>query len=210
MKSLNTTNRLLSLLLITLLLTITGLRAEPAGGDDPEKVITTLQNALIQAMQQGQEIHYSGRLELLAPVIRQTHDLEAIIRSVLGTHWAELSPEQQQAITRTFQENSIATYADRFNQYNGEHFRIVEQRPLPRERILVRSQFIQTGSNPINFDYVLHQTNEGWRIINIVVDGVSDLALKRSEYNAILQKNGINALIDMLEQNTARIEQDQQ
>src|SRR5690606_32804131 len=141
--------------------------------------------------------------------IERSHDIRAIIRSVLGTHWAGLSSQQQQTITQTFQKHSIATYADQFNQYDGERFKIIEQRPLPRERVLVRSQLIQSDNSPINFDYVLHQVDKHWRIINIVVDGVSDLALKRAEYNAILQKEGISALIDTLEQKIAEIEQNQ-
>lgn len=210
MKLLNTTNRVFKLLVVAMLvMTAAGLQAESSKSDGAEVVIT-LQNGLIQAMQQGQKIGYSGRLKLLTPIIQQTHDLAAIIRSVLGAHWAKLNSDQQQAISQAFQENSIATYADRFSQYDGEQFKIVERTQLPRGRILVRSQLIRTDGNPVNFDYVMNKTSEGWRIINIVVDGVSDLALKRAEYNAVLQKNGIAALIDMLEQKTAYIEQSHQ
>lgn len=193
-----------------LVMTTTGLQAELSKSDGAEQVVIILQDGLIQAMQQGQKIGYRDRLKLLAPIIQQTHDLAAIIRSVLGTHWIKLDADQQQAITQVFQENSIATYADRFNQYDGEQFKIVEQAQLPRGRILIRSQLIRTDGNPVNFDYVMNKSSESWRIINIVVDGVSDLALKRAEYSAVLQKNGIAALIDMLEQKTAYIEQSHQ
>lgn len=177
---------------------------------DPESVITTLQETLIQAMRQGQEIGYSGRLELLAPVINQSHDMRAIIRTVLGTHWNGLDTTQKAQITKTFLEHSIATYANSFDEYGGERFEIIEQRQLPRERILIRSQLIQTDNNRITFDYVLHQVDNNWRIINVVVDGVSDLALKRAEYNAILQKGDITLLINILEKRTAEIGQDKQ
>jgi phospholipid transport system substrate-binding protein len=209
MKFLNTTRKTFSLIMTAIMLVIAAETwAEQFQSDNPEHVIATLQETLILAMQQGQEIGYSGRLELLTPVINQSHDMGTIIRTVLGTHWNNLDPEQQRTITKTFQEHSIATYADRFDQYDGERFEILEHRQLPRERILVRSQLIQADTNRINFDYVLHQVDSSWRIINIVVDGVSDLALKRAEYNAILQKDDITALIDILEQKTAKIRQD--
>jgi phospholipid transport system substrate-binding protein len=209
MKFLNTTRNTFSLIMTAIILVIAAETwAEQFQSDNPEHVIATLQETLIQAMQQGQEIGFSGRLELLTPVINQSHDMGTIIRTVLGTHWNNLDPERQRTITKTFQEHSIATYADRFDQYDGERFEILEHRQLPRERILVRSQLIQADANRINFDYVLHQVDSSWRIINIVVDGVSDLALKRAEYNAILQKDDITALIDILEQKTAKIRQD--
>lgn len=211
MKLLNMIHKIFRLLVsIILVMAATGLQAESPENDDAERVITTLQDGLIQTMRQGQKAGYNGRLKLIAPVIQQTHDLAAIIRSVLGAHWAKLDADQQQAITQAFQANSIATYADRFDQYDGEQFKVIEQTQLPRGRVLVRSQLVRVDGNPVNFDYVMNRSSEGWRIINIVVDGVSDLALKRAEYSAVLQKNGIAALIDMLKQKTARIEQGHQ
>jgi phospholipid transport system substrate-binding protein len=193
------------LLIATMLTTVTATWAEQPHQQDPEQVITILQETLIQAMQQGQQIGYAGRLKLLAPVIEQSHDLATIIRTALGAHWAGLSTEQRQAIIKTFSEHSIATYADRFDQHDGEHFTIIEQRQLPRERILVRSQLVQADRTTITFDYVLHYVGNQWRIINIVVDGVSDLALKRAEYNAVLQKDDIETLIGILEDKTAQL-----
>lgn len=208
MKFLSMIHRIPKLLIvIVLMVTVTGLRAESPESDGAEQAVITLQNGLIQAMQQGQKIGYNGRLKFLAPIIQQTHDLTAIIRSVLGTYWAKLDSDQQQTITQAFQVNSIATYADRFDQYDGEQFKFMEQTQLPRGRMLVRSQLVRADGDPVSFDYVMSRTGEGWRIINIVVDGVSDLALKRAEYSAVLQKDGITALVDMLKQKTARIEQ---
>jgi len=42
---------------------------------------------------------------------------------------------------------------------------------------------------------MLKKKGESWRIINIIANGVSDLALKRSEYTSILKKDGFDALI---------------
>lgn len=174
----------------------------------PEYVIHGLQESFIQAMQKGDKLGYHGRLELLTPVITRSHDIDTIIRSILGANWNKLDEEQQQKITETFRKLSIATYAERFNHYEGQRFEIIEQRSLPRDQVLVRSKFIQADSNPINFDYVLRQSKEeGWRIINILVDGVSDLALKRAEYNAVLKRDGFPALIAMLEQKILQAEQ---
>ena len=174
----------------------------------PEYVIHGLQESFIQAMQKGDKLGYHGRLELLTPVITRSHDIDTIIRSILGANWNKLDEEQQQKITETFRKLSIATYAERFNHYEGQRFEIIEQRSLPRDQVLVRSKFIQADSNPINFDYVLRQSKEeDWRIINILVDGVSDLALKRAEYNAVLKRDGFPALIAMLEQKILQAEQ---
>ena len=42
---------------------------------------------------------------------------------------------------------------------------------------------------------MLKEKDNSWRIINIIANGVSDLALKRSEYTTILQREGFDSLI---------------
>lgn len=202
-------NIIYSLIGITLLLGATSTLAQPseqAQSDQlPQQVVAALQEALISAMQQGEKMSYVDRESFLAPVIEQTHDLEGIVRTTLGTHWSMLDKMQQQPMLEVFTQNSIATYADRFDQYDGERFEITEEQPLPRGRMLIRSQFTKADKGVISFDYVLHQHNGRWLIVNIVVDGVSDLALKRAEYNAIMQQEGIQSLIDTLQHKTDQI-----
>ncbi|MCB1984761.1 MAG: ABC transporter substrate-binding protein [Burkholderiales bacterium] len=158
-----------------------------------------LQQSLIQVMREGEQLGFSGRVEFLSPVVNRTHDIELIIKTILGaTLWHELDPEQQNLIIETFRQLSIATYAGQFKQYGGEQFKFIEQRDLPREQKLVRSQLIKGDGGTVNFDYVLHKLEEQWLIINILFDGVSDLAIKRSEYRSIMQREGFQSLIDML------------
>lgn len=182
--------------------------SQPTESETPEQVIHRLQAALIQVMQKGAELDYQERFNLLAPVIQQSHDLPAIIKTVLGTHWNKLTEEQQQVITETFSKLSIATYAERFNQYDQERFEFIEKRILPKEQVLVRSQLIQGDGKAVNFDYVMRKgDNHHWKIINILADGVSDLALKRAEYSAIIQRDGFSALLSLLEQKIIQAEQ---
>ena len=178
--------------------------ASGSGPDGPEQVIYQLQSSLLQAMREGEQLGYEGRFKLLEPVISQSHDSELIIKTILGaTYWSQLDKEQKSLIVDTFRQLSIATYADRFNQYEGEQFEIIEQRALPHEQTLVRSQLTKSDGGIVNFDYVLHQTEGQWRIVNILFDGVSDLAIKRGEYRAIMQRDGFQALIELLKEKIA-------
>lgn len=168
---------------------------------NPEQVIQYLQSSLLHVMQDGEKLGYDGRYKYLEPVIDQSHDVDLIIKTILGaTYWSQLDVTQQNLMVETFRQLSIATYAGRFTHHEGEQFRIIEQRDLPRDQVLVRSQLTQSDGGTVNFDYVLHQDQGHWRITNILFDGVSDLAIKRGEYRAILQRSGFQALIDMLKE----------
>ncbi|MGZ0019635.1 ABC transporter substrate-binding protein [Nitrosomonas sp. wSCUT-2] len=178
---------------------------------NPEQVIQYLQSSLLHVMQDGEKLGYDGRYKYLEPVIDQSHDVDLIIKTILGaTYWSQLDATQQDLMVDTFRQLSIATYAGRFTHHEGEQFRIIEQRELPREQVLVRSQLTQSDGGTVNFDYVLHQDRGQWRISNILFDGVSDLAIKRGEYRAIMQRSGIQALIDMLKEKIASTRQNPQ
>ncbi len=167
----------------------------------PDQVVHNLQTSLLQAMREGEQLDYQGRFEYLSPVINQTHDIDLIIKTILGaTLWFEMDAEQQTLLTDTFQKLSVATYAGRFFKYDGEQFEISGQQELPRDQVLVRSRLIKGDGDSVNFDYVLRQSKGQWRIVNILFDGVSDLAIKRSEYRAVLQRDGFSALIEILEE----------
>ncbi len=197
---------------IMLLSLTTMTKASATVAEAPEQVIQKLQSSLIQAMREGPQLGYEGRFKFLEPVIEQSHDIELIIKTILGaTYWSQLDQEQKKLVVDTFRQLSIATYAGRFSQYEGERFEVIEQRDLPHEQTLVRSQLTKSDGGTVNFDYVLHQT-EGerhWRIVNILFDGVSDLAIKRGEYRAIMQRDGFQALIELLKEKITLARQNQ-
>ena len=211
MKVKQTINLIVGCLILLLLLPVSSVFCAPdQGAKTPEQVISHLQSSLLQAMQEGEKLGYEGRYKFLEPVIDQSHDIDLIIKTILGaTYWSQLDKAQQDLIVDTFRQLSIATYAGRFTQYEGEQFKIVEQRSLPREQTLVRSQLTKSDGGAVNFDYVLHQTEGGWRIVNILFDGVSDLAIKRGEYRAVMQRDGFPALIQLLKEKIALAQHNQ-
>jgi phospholipid transport system substrate-binding protein len=56
----------------------------------------------------------------------------------------------------------------------------------------------------VRFDYLLHRSEGRWTILNIVADGVSDLATKRAEYRSVLKARGLDGLIRKLRDQIAR------
>jgi phospholipid transport system substrate-binding protein len=181
--------------------------AQKSAPGDPGQVVQRFHESLLEAMREGSRLGYRGRLELLAPAVERSHDLDFIARTSLGSHWTKLDPEQQRVFIDTFRQLSISSYAGWFKSHEGERFEFVELQPMPREQVLVRSQLVQAKGEVVRFDYVLRQTKDGWRIINILADGVSDLALKRVEYRSILERDGFPALVDMLKKKIASAEQ---
>jgi len=62
-------------------------------------------------------------------------------------------------------------------------------------QIYVHTFLVLPDDKDVSMDYLLKKRGEDWRIINIITNGVSDLALKRSEYVAVIRKSGFDVLI---------------
>ena len=167
---------------------------------DAAHLVTELHDSLIAIMKNGDTLGYQGRYQAIAPVIDKTHDIDTIARLVVGRHWKELTETQQSAFVQTFRNLSIATYAGRFKAYGGERFAILSEKPLSRgNRTLVASHLVKTDGERITFHYIVRQIQHQWKILNISVNGVSDLALKRAEYGAVLKKDGLPILMQRLQ-----------
>ena len=165
--------------------------------------VTRLQDGLIALMKSSDAD--PARSEAVTKLLRETHDLSYIARVVLGRHWRELSPEQQAEFIERFEQLSVANYTSRFQHYGGERFDIAEEQTQSEDEHSVRSMLTTAKGAQHEFVYVLHRDGEQWRIVNIVVDGVSDLALKRAEYGRLMDAGGFQAVLDELAQQTERL-----
>ena len=169
-----------------------------AGDRGATEVVERLHSTLLAVMKDGDKVGYQGRYDRLAPVIKSSFDMPFISRTVLGKYWEGLDKEQRSRFVDAFTQLSIATYAANFNRYSGEHFKSIPEKEVEGGRILVQSQLIKSDGGQVQLDYLLHRTANQWRIVNIIAEGVSDLALKRADYSAFLKSKGFEALLTKL------------
>jgi phospholipid transport system substrate-binding protein len=173
--------------------------------ESPGATIATLQAGLIAAAKPTIDERY----RMLEPLIVATHDLPYIAEFALRRQWASLTEDQRQRFVDAFQRLSVMTYAARFGNVAADSFRALEVgEPDAGGRVQVTTAIKREGQADVPLEYLLQEDAQGWRIVNIVADGVSDLALKRAEYQRVFASGGIEGLIAELEQQTARLERD--
>jgi phospholipid transport system substrate-binding protein len=185
----------LALVLVWYFLATATAYAQEEGAATARQVVEKFQAELIEVMKNGKQLGYAGRYEKLKNPVSNSHDLTKIARIVVGKEWEKLSEEQQQKLVDVFSRLSIASYAHNFKEYSGESFVFDSEEETARGGVVVHSHLVVPGEKDVKFDYMLKEKGPSWRIINIIANGVSDLALKRSEYTAILQREGFDALI---------------
>jgi phospholipid transport system substrate-binding protein len=178
--------------------------ATDAAQESASGVVERFQAVLISVMTDAKKLGYEGRYKRLAPAVEQSHELAAIAQVAVGRYWDQLDAKQRASLVDTFSQLSIATYAHRFDDYSGETFRIVSEELLSDGDAHVHSLLAEPKGEGVRFDYVLRKKEGRWRIVNIVADGVSDLAIKRAEYTSILRNEGFDALIEKLKAKIAQ------
>jgi len=167
-------------------------------------VVENLHETLLSVMKEGKQIGYQGRYDRLAPVITAGFDMPFVAKTALGKYWETLSEEQKSKFIEVFSRLSIATYAANFDAYSGERFKVVSEKEVSGGRVLVQTQLIKSDGGQVQLDYLLHRTDSQWRIINIVAEGVSDLALKRADYTSFIKNKGFDSLLIKLNEKVAQ------
>src|SRR5438309_2130 len=169
--------------------------AAPASGGD---TVQGLYDALLGTMKNGRILGQSGRFMQIEPVIRRTFDIPLMTRLSVGASWAGLSEAQREQLTESFARYISAIYADRFDSYAGQKLQVTSEQPNPAG-VTVKSQIVKSNGEPVNVDYMMRRTGDGWLISDVYLDGaISEVATRRSEFAAILRTDGVDGLIAAL------------
>jgi phospholipid transport system substrate-binding protein len=116
-------------------------------------------------------------------------------RLAIGPTWASLTPAQQQQLIAAFGHYVAATYADQFDTYSGEQLQVTGERPHGAD-IVVETTIVTSKGDATRLDYLMRQDQGGSRISDVYLDGsISQLAVHRSEFHSILQREGIDGLV---------------
>ena len=173
--------------------------------DAPRVLIGQLDDALLATMKQAKALGYAGRYRNLAPMVGRAYDFPAVAGLVLGARWAQFRPAQQREFITALTDYTVATYAARFDGYAGERFSIKSVQSLRADRVVVYTVLTESDGTAHRLDYLMQSTGGQWRIVNVVADGVSDLALKHAEFTHLLDAHGFAGLIAGLQRYTARL-----
>ena len=176
--------------------------ALPSAAQDANAAATVdrLHAGLLDIMQNAESLGLAGRRDRIAPVIQENFDLRFITRFTLGRYWPDLSAEQRDTIVDVFSRWTVVHYASQFDGYSGEQFETISIEPARRGREFVRT-VLKVSNDPaenVTLDYLLHETDAKWRIVNVIANGVSDLSLKRADYGAVIKAQGLDGLIAKL------------
>ncbi len=180
--------------------------AEPAAetqGSDIEQAIafaeTLTANATVALT--NEEASEAQQLEDFRVVLGDGLALETISKFMLGESRKTMTDEQTARYEAVFPTYITKLYAEQFDELVGKPLQVVDAKAIGARDVIVRTEFERVDASPIMVDWRIRKLRSGdHKAIDIIVSGVSIMLVKREEFSSFIATNGIDALLDRLEQ----------
>ena len=141
----------------------------------------------------------------------QYFDLPAIGRFILARYWKAATPAEQEKFTTLFEDVIVYTWSRRFSMYNGQTLKVASKQADGENGTLVKSTITSTsGNSNFGVEWRLRQRPEGWKVLDIVIEGVSMAITYRQDYATIISQTGSFAgLLSQMEKQVAKLKAQQ-
>ena len=132
------------------------------------------------------------RTKLLAD-INAIFDMTELSRRALGAEWNKFNPTQQQRFVTAFARLLQNTYLDKIESYTDEKVQYLTEQPMGPGRAEIATKVVGKGKEiPISYRLV---DKAGWKVYDVVIEGVSLVQNYRSQFGQILMHETPDALI---------------
>ena len=168
----------------------------------PEELVKKTAEDVIFAIKSDQEIQKGNKekiYKLAEEKILPNFDFEKVARLVLGRAWRSASDDQKKGFIIEFRTLLLKTYAVALSKYKNQKIKFKPTRMSDTDEIvIVKSEIIQNGAQPIRVNYALSKRTGKWLVFDIVIEGVSLVTNYRSQFSSVIKKNGMDTLIKRL------------
>jgi phospholipid transport system substrate-binding protein len=167
------------------------------------KFINDLAQQAIQTLQtQGHPIE--AREARFRTLLEDGFALPMIGRFVLGQAYRQLTPEEQREYQQLFADYVLKTYSNRLGGYKGETFTVVSSQAQGEQDALVRTRIDRPGAAPVQCDWRVRVFEGRYKIVDVLVEGISMAVTQRAEFASVVQNNGTAGLLEALRARVAR------
>ena len=170
----------------------------------PSQVVSALADKAIVVLADKNASPDQKRAQLEA-LAYDAMDFETLSKLVLARNWQKFSPEQQKQFEDEFKRHLSVTYGKNIENYNNEKVQILGERPEAHGDVTVQSKILRGGGvQDVLVDYRLRQRDGQWKIIDVLVEGVSLVSNFRSQFQSIVSSGGPDRLLALLKEKNAK------
>ena len=136
----------------------------------------------------------------LRNLLIENFDLPLITRLVVGRYWRKANAAQKEAFMMVFQQHIVQVYASQLNVYSDQRVEMRTVAARTDKDTIVGTEIMRQSDPPLRLDWLVRETNGTYKMIDLAAEGVSMMTTKRSEFSSVIAREGLNGLINRLEQ----------
>ncbi|HBJ87312.1 MAG TPA: organic solvent ABC transporter [Verrucomicrobiales bacterium] len=191
---------MISRILLTTLITCSFAAGLAASPEEAQQRLKTAVNEVLGVA--DRVANRATMAESLRPTLQKHISFETMTRRAVGLGWKTFTSAQQKQAVQLFTTLIIRSYSGKFTP--GEHPVINYQKAQTPAagRVDVPTSMVYKGSR-YSVTYRMEQES-GWRIADVVIEGVSLVANYRSQLDAQYKKGGAEAVLGSLSQSVSR------
>lgn len=159
--------------------------------DGAKKFVEVLADDAIKSLAVN-DISDAERASRFRILMHKNFAIKGIGKFVLGRHWRKASDPIRKEYLRLFEDLLVATYAQRFAKYAGETLNITRAEVRGQRDVIVHSTMLRVDSTkPLKVAWRVRGTKSGtYKIVDIMVEGISMIQTQKSEFSSFIKKNG--------------------
>ncbi len=133
-------------------------------------------------------------------LLQNSFDMKTIARFALGRYWRSATDKQKKEYLSLFQDMIVEVYSRRFSDYNGQEVTVTKARGTGKSDVMVTSFIVSEDSPDIQVDWRVREKKGSYKIVDIIVEGVSMSLTQRSDFSSVIQRGGgkISVLLEHL------------
>ena len=177
--------------------------AAPVRADDATGVVEKTTSSVI-AVLTNQKLSTEEKRKQVEDVVLERVDFETLSKLVLARNWTRFTEPQRAEFMRLFKNHLSMTYGRNVESYKNEKVQITGSRPESGGDTTVKTKIVRGGDNDILVDYRLRQRDGTWKIIDVVIEGVSLVSNFRSQFQDVVASGGPEHLLALLREKNAK------
>jgi len=170
-------------------------------GEAAQSMITSLGNEAMSVIADN-SMTPDKKKSVFRTMLTGNFDMKTIGKFALGRYWRDATDAQQAEYLRLYENMIVNVYTARFENYQGQKFTVTDNRVDADSGDVIVNSTITGGGSPVNVAWRVRPKGGSYKIIDVMVEGVSMAVTQRNDFAGVIQKGGnsINALLDYLRQ----------
>ncbi|SET55867.1 phospholipid transport system substrate-binding protein [Nitrosospira multiformis] len=177
--------------------------AFPAAAEiSPDTLVDNTAQEVLSIVRQDKELRAGNMakiLDLVEAKVLPHFNFTRMTRLAMGKNWNKATPQQQEELVKEFRTLLVRTYSNALSTYSDYKIKVEPVRSKAGDvDTTVKTKVMQDSGQPVDIDYSMEKTGDGWKVYDVTVAGVSLVTNYRSTFNSQVREGGVEKLLKTL------------